>query len=338
MPAATSPEPVGLETKLAFLRRPDSYPERPHRVEVIETHMSWVFLTEGRAYKLKKPVRRERLDFSTLALRRHHCAAEIRLNPRLAPAVYLGLVALTIDPAGTLYLDGPGPAIEWLVVMRRLPPERMLDRALQQGTATRAEIEAVATLLAEFYRDATPIETAADDYRRHLAAEIAETRLRLLDAGAGLPRPLVDRVLRRLTTGFETGAGEIGKRAVARRIVEAHGDLRPEHVFLGPPPQVSDCLEFCRDLRLLDPADELAFLAMECDRQGAPWVGDLLFAAYAQVTGDRPPPSLVAFYKRLRATIRARLAIMHLLDLDVRQPDHWRRQALDYLNWADAAG
>ena len=337
MPVMTTlaPDAVGLAAKLAFLRRPDSYPERPRAVEAIETHMSWVFLTEDRAYTLKKPVRHAGLDFSSLTLRRGHCEAEMRLNPRLAPQVYLGLVALTLDASGAMHLDGPGRTIEWLVAMRRLPPHRMLDRAVRERTASRIDVERAATLLAEFYRDAAPIEMAAADYRRHIADEIAESRAQLLAPGAGLPRQLVERILRRQCDWLESGGALLDRRAAEHRIVEGHGDLRPEHVFLGPPPQVIDCLEFCRDLRLVDPADELAFLAMECQRLGVSWIGDMLFAAYSERTGDWPPSSLIAFYKTLRATVRARLAIMHLLDSDVRKRSQWRPQALDYLGRAD---
>jgi uncharacterized protein len=273
---ALSPDAVGLAAKLAFLRRPESYPERPHTVEAIETHMSWVFLTESRAYKLKKPVRHDGLDFSSLALRRGHCEAEMQLNPRLAPQVYLGLVALTLDASGAMHLDGPGRTIEWLVSMRRMPPHRMLDHMVRERTASRVDVERVATLLAEFYRDAEPVGMTADEYRRYLADEIAESRVRLLAPGAGLPRPLVERVLQRQSAYLERQAAVIDRRVADRRIVEGHGDLRSEHVFLGRPPQIIDCLEFRRELRLVDSADELAFLAMECDRLGISWIGDVL--------------------------------------------------------------
>jgi uncharacterized protein len=222
---AMATDAVTLEAKLAFLRRPESYPERPRRVEAIETHMSWVFLTEERAYKLKKPVRHQRLDFSTLPLRRHHCEAEMRLNPRLAPQVYLGLVALTMDADGTLHLDGPGRTIDWLVAMRRLPRDRMLDRALAGRTASRMDIERVATVLAEFYRDALPTEITADDYRRHLAEEVDESRARLLATGAGLPRPLVERVLGRQSAYLENEAAALERR-VAERARDSHEPAR----------------------------------------------------------------------------------------------------------------
>ncbi|HKZ32309.1 MAG TPA: hypothetical protein VJ648_08125, partial [Vicinamibacteria bacterium] len=98
----------GIEAKVAFLRRPEAYAEKPRSVEVVETHMSWVFLTERHAYKLKKPVRYDSLDFSTPELRRRDCEAEVRLNRRLTRDVYLGTIALTVDPAEVFALGGGG--------------------------------------------------------------------------------------------------------------------------------------------------------------------------------------------------------------------------------------
>jgi aminoglycoside phosphotransferase family enzyme len=123
-------------------------------------------------------------------------------------------------------------------------------------------------------------------------------------------------------------------RATDDRIVEAHGDLRPEHIFLGPPLAVIDCLEFSRDLRMLDPIDELSFLAMECERRNAPEVGERVMAIYQEATSDRPPAALMDFYKALRAALRAKLAIAHLRE-NVANPQHWRRQALSYLETAE---
>lgn len=111
---------VTLDAKVAFLGTPEAYPDRPAHVEAIETHMSWVFLTDRYAYKLKKPVHRSFLDFSTIDARHRNCMEEVRLNRRLAPRIYLGVVPLTIDPAGRMHLNGDGPPIDWLVHMVRL--------------------------------------------------------------------------------------------------------------------------------------------------------------------------------------------------------------------------
>jgi aminoglycoside phosphotransferase family enzyme len=136
---------------VAFLTRPESYPTAPQRVEVIETHMSWVFLTESHAYKLKKPVRYDYLDFSTPAARYWDCTEEVRLNRRFAPNVYHGVVPLTVDPQGILQLAGRGATIDWLVHMRRLPAERMLDYAIAHGTVREAEVRQIGALLTRVY-------------------------------------------------------------------------------------------------------------------------------------------------------------------------------------------
>lgn len=113
--------------KLRFLSNPSAYPNAPSNVIVTETHMSFVFLAGDRAFKLKKPVRHAFLDFSTLAAREADCREELRLNRRLTQDVYLGLVALTYDRARGFVLGGDAPVVDWLVEMRRLPQEWMLD-------------------------------------------------------------------------------------------------------------------------------------------------------------------------------------------------------------------
>jgi aminoglycoside phosphotransferase family enzyme len=147
---------IALESKVAFLRQPMSFPDRPFRIEAIETHMSWVFLTEEYAYKLKKPVCQEALDFRSIDARRHYCDEEIRLNRRLAADVYLGIVAMSINSSGHLRLCENGISVEgeaivdWLVQMRRLPPEHMLDYALKTGRVSDEDIGRVAARLALF--------------------------------------------------------------------------------------------------------------------------------------------------------------------------------------------
>src|SRR3989338_3277770 len=114
------PTVLDQEAKVAFLRQPQAYPEKPARIETIETHMSWVFLTPQHAYKLKKPVRYDYLDFSTVAARKKNCEEERRLNQRLAPGVYLNVIPLTLDSDGAMRLGEPGEILDWLVMMRRL--------------------------------------------------------------------------------------------------------------------------------------------------------------------------------------------------------------------------
>jgi uncharacterized protein len=149
-PGTNAADLPSLRDKVAFLSSPDAHSPRPDAVEAIETHMSWVFLTDRYAYKLKKPIRYDVLDFSSLALRRRSCMREIRLNRRLARDVYLDVVPLTLEPGDELRLGGSGSPADWLVKMRRLPAERTLDRLISRGTTGREEVEPAAALLAAF--------------------------------------------------------------------------------------------------------------------------------------------------------------------------------------------
>jgi aminoglycoside phosphotransferase family enzyme len=329
------PDP-GIAAKVEFLRRPAAYAEAPAQVEVVETHMSWVFLTDRFAYKLKKPLRYEFLDFRELAARRRNCEAEIRLNRRLAPTVYLGLLPLTFSGREGLRLEGTGAVVDWLVKMRRLPREAMLDRAIAEGEIPHAGLRNVGLLLAGFYRDAAPVAMAATAYCRRFAAGVADNRHHLQEPAYDLPMTLVDRVCDQQARFVASRSQLLGGRAEDRHIVEAHGDLRPEHICLEDPPEIIDCLEFNRDLRLLDPADELAFLALECERLGAAPLGPLVFAVYHEVTGDCPTAELVAFYKSYRACVRAKIAAWHLRDRDVREPAKWPALARVYLGLAES--
>jgi aminoglycoside phosphotransferase family enzyme len=330
---ADSPEP-GIEAKVEFLGRPAAYAEAPARVEVVETHMSWVFLTDRFAYKLKKPVRYELLDFRTLDARRRNCEAELRLNRRLAPTVYLGIVPLTCSRREGLRLDGTGETVEWLVRMRRLPREAMLDVAISQGRPPLAPLRNVGMLLARFYREAASVDVTAAAYRDRFAAGIADNRRHLRDPLYGLSAETIEQVCN-LQAYFVASRGPLlGRRADGRHIVEAHGDLRPEHIFLDDPPQIIDCLEFSRDLRLLDPGDELSFLALECERLGAPAVGAMMLDIYREATGDVADEALIAFYKSYRACVRAKIAVWHLRDAKVREPAKWPALARIYLELA----
>ncbi len=323
-------EPIA---KVACLRRAKAYPNPTSGVEVVETHISWVFLTDRFAYKLNKPVRYPYLDFRTMDARHQDCRAEVRLNRRLAGDVYLGVVPL-VERDGCCGPGGDGKVIDWLVQMRRLPSTRMLDVMISNGQATTDDMQRVGARLGRFYRHEPSIETDVGEYRSGLADDIGENRRELSDPAFGLPRAFIEGLCLKQLRFLQTHHSLLDERVDVGCIVEGHGDLRPEHVCLLEEPVVIDCLEFKRAFRLVDPADELGYLALECERLGAPWAGDRLFAAYGEVTGDRPAPALVHFYQSFRATLRAKIAIWHNRDDGIRQPEKWIRRALEYLEVA----
>jgi aminoglycoside phosphotransferase family enzyme len=329
-------EPL-IADKVRFLADPATYPHEPPTVEVRETHMSWVFLAGDRVLKLKKPVRYPFLDFSTLALRRHFVTEEVRLNRRLAPDIYLGARSLTLRRDGALALDGPGRVIDWLVEMRRLPEDRFLDRMIEAGLATTAVIGRVADMLAAFYHELPPAEIGPGDYAARFAAEHAETARVLGDPAFALDGTRVAGLIDRMNGALEAVRPAMDRRVAAGRIVEGHGDLRPEHVCMTDPPAVIDCLEFNPALRSVDPFEEIVFLGLDCARLGAGWVFPQLLRRLSETLGDQPPQDLLAFHWRYRALLRARLALLHLAEPAPRTPERWRPLAWRYIELAEEA-
>jgi uncharacterized protein len=323
-----------LAEKVRFLSTPAAYGEGVRDVEARETHMSWVFLTEARVYKLKKPIRRPHLNFSTRAQRHYFCAQEVRLNRRLAARTYIGLVPLCRQSDGGLKLGGSCPVVDWLVEMVRLPEDGMLDTRIARGALQRDDVERVATCLTEFYASLPPERGAGAFCLRRMRRELAIDRELLLDQRFALGER-VSELVEATDDALGFVAPEIEDRAQRGLIVEGHGDLRPEHVWLGPPLQIIDCLEFDRGFRLVDPWDEVRYLGLECAVLRADWVGPLLLVRLAARLGTPPSPELLATYARLRALTRARLCLAHLLEVPVRKPEKWRPLAQLYLAEAE---
>ena len=326
---------ISVAAKVELLRRPGAYPDRPHAVDVVETHMSWVFLGDTHVYKFKKPVCYPFLDFTTLELRRRNCEREIALNRRLAGDVYVGIVPLVLNGKGALVLGGEGAPVEWLVKMKRLPGSRMLDAAIGSGTVRAADIDKVARHLIDFYYCAERVPTSGFAYRAAFADGIEANRSALAEARYKLPTARIERLTATQRRFLALHAALLQQRASDGRIVDAHGDLRPEHICLTAEPKIIDCLEFRREFRLLDPVDELAFLEMECERLGAPWVGERIFKRYSESAADMPPESLVRFYKLFRACLRAKLAAWHIADHQIRGTEKWECRADEYLRLAE---
>jgi uncharacterized protein len=326
---------TALARKVSFLSRAETYAPGNGSVTVRETHMSWVFMTGERVYKLKKPVRFPYLDFSTLARREAACRAEFLLNRRLAPGIYLGVVALTAGPTGYA-IGGTGPVADWLVVMRRLNENETLEAALARHSVTNVDADQLAAVLARFYSCAARVLLDPESHLVSLHKAITADRSVLLNAAFDLPRGRIDRILsvqfRFLRERRKTLTGRVHRR----HILDAHGDLRPEHIWLSNPFPIIDCLEFSPRLRALDALDEIAFLHLECERLGGRPVGDRIRRRLARVLDDDPDSGLFLFYRIGRAMLRARLSIAHLADPHPRTPEKWPRLARSYLALAEA--
>jgi len=198
-----------------------------------------------------------------------------------------------------------------------------------------ADVDVLADRLVGFYRRALTLRIEPQAYVERFREAQRLNRQVLATAAVRWPQP--GSVLDRYDAMLERWAPLLLERARHRRIVEGHGDLRPEHVWLTHPPAVIDALEFNAPLRQVDPFDELAYLALECTLDGAAWVGDRLIVRCAAALGETLPPALLPLYTAHRALIRARLSMAHLLDEHPRTPERWPLQAAHYLERALAA-
>lgn len=206
------------------------------------------------------------------------------------------------------------------------------NRRSSNTASTKPPCSGAARCLALFFRAVRPIPLAPAAYRARFDALIHDTHQALQRPIFELSRERLQRLADAQLGFLAAQADALGARA--SHVIEGHGDLRPEHVYLGDEPLVTDCLEFDRSLRELDPADELAFLAMECERLGEPAVSPWLFEVYREVSGDAVAPALTAFYAACRAFLRAKLALWHL-DSPAADPTHWRLRAHHYLALAE---
>lgn len=307
--------PQGLPEPLRALLSPRAYPHPCERVEVRQTHISWVFLAGPLVYKVKKPLRLSFLDYSTLERRRHFCEEEVRLNQRLAPRTYLGVVPIARRGARTEVGEpgrGPGAGAvveEYAVLMRRLPEARMLDERLRREGAAAMPVAAIAERLVRFHRGCA-VETAGRWGGADAIRALVLENLRESDA-------FVDDTLRRSDRGriesAATAFADSHRDLLTRRLEggfvrEGHGDLRPEHVcLLSDEIEVFDCVEFSARLRTCDVASEIAFLTMELEFLGFPELAEDFARAYAARAADGELARLLPFYAAYRAVVRGKV-------------------------------
>ena len=327
---------ISFDSKLAFLRDHRSYPCcTASSLVAHETHMSWVFLVGDRAFKLKKPLRLSYLDFSSLEKREKVCREELRLNRRLAPDIYLGVIPLRLASTG-LCFGTTGIIVDWLVMMRRLAKGSMLEDMLLQHRIQAPELDRLSHVLGRFYRYARKIHAQPDTWIAHWRQLIHSNRAVLFNDRFALSKAKLLRIDGALCRFLSERGHLIHARVKSGSDVEGHGDLRPEHILIRPSPAVIDCLEFNAQFREVDPLDEIAYLTVECERLGARTMGRRIETVLARALHVRPAPELLSFYRCYRAALKARLMLAHLLEANPRKPDIWRPLAKTYLDIADA--
>ena len=272
-------------------------------VQLVETHISWVLLAEGLAYKLKKPVRLSFVDFSTLALRKHFCEEELRLNRRLAPSLYLRVVPIC-GSVQAPRIDGHGEPIDYAVCMRRFAPGALLSERVAAGKLMPEHLESLARRLAGFHQEApiAPLAPGRDAIERVTAPVLGV----LQELRRHVDRARVGALESWLATRAEALREIWWAREHDGRTCECHGDLHLANVvLLDAEATAFDCVEFDPALRQIDVMSDVAFLTMDLKANGR---GDLALRfldTYLQCSGDYAGVPVLRFYEVYRALIRA---------------------------------
>jgi len=301
---------VELHNRLVeALKKPDAYDHPAEAVECIQTHISSVFLTGEKVYKLKKPVNFGFLDFSTLEQRERFCRAEVELNSRLAPSVYLGVAPVTRD-GDRFAIDGPGEVVDWVVVMRQLDGQNLGLEVLGRGELSEAHIDHLVEVLVPFYGRAETGEHvdpfgAVDSVKFNTDENFSQTEAFV---GKLLCRKRFEHI-KTFTDRFLDDRQELFEKRIADgRIRDSHGDLHLGNVFFEDEPVIFDCIEFNDRFRCGDVAVDLAFMAMDLDFNGRPELARRFIDRYVAASGDRDIEQLMDFYCCYRAYVRGKIS------------------------------
>jgi len=311
-----------LPSTVGALLKSQAYPHKPQKIELVQTQMSFIFLTGEYAYKIKKPVNLGYLDYTTLEKRHFFCHQELELNRRLCPDAYLAVVPITMSLRGAkrrsnlLCIEGPGKAIEYAVKMKQLPQDRMMDVLLPRGQVTLEMVARVAEKLVGFHQKADTNQKIAafgrlDVIRQNTHENFAQTEKYI---GTSIIAEQYRHIKNYTNDFIDSNASLFDKRVSEGKIKDCHGDLHAAHVCFTDDICIYDCIEFNDRFRYSDVASEIAFLAMDLDRYQQAGLSQHLVNTYMELGHDEEVLKLLNFYKCYRAYVRGKVESFKLDD------------------------
>jgi aminoglycoside phosphotransferase family enzyme len=303
------------------LMKPEAYEENPGSIELVQTHISFVFLTRNFGYKVKKAVNLGFLDFTTLEKRRFFCEKELELNRRLCGDMYLEVVS--INKSDAIKIKGEGETVEYAVKMKRMPQEKMMSKLLEENKVDNKLIDKIAKIIAEFHSKAetnrrisefgsiATIETNwkenYDQTKEFIGKTISSEDFELI-------RNRINNFIRRNMAVFE-------KRVREGRVRDCHGDIHSGNIFVADRVYIFDAIEFNERFRYSDVASDIAFLAMDLDYKERADLSDFFVKKYVEYSGDQGLVRLFPFYKCYRACVRGKVVSFKLNDPNVSSED-----------------
>ncbi len=319
---------------------PKAYPEtQPQRIELVQTQMSFVFLTGDYVYKVKKPVNLGYLDYTTLDRRQFYCQREVELNQRLCPDAYLGVVPIT-QRQGDISIEGQGEVIEYAVKMRRLPQEAMMDGLLANNQVSPQMVTSLAQKLVEFHQRAeTNANISAFSSLEAITKNTEENFSQTVEyIGRTISQAKYRHIKNYADSFIDKNASLFHKRIIGGRIRDCHGDLHAAHICFTNGICIYDCIEFNDRFRYCDVASEVAFLAMDLDHYERADLSQSFVNAYVAQSRDEELLRLLNFYKCYRAYVRGKVESFKLDDPYISEEEKTRVLAIarSYFELADS--
>jgi len=306
---------------LECLKNPKFYGAQVESVEVLQTHISYVFLTGTFAYKVKKPVNFGFLDFSTLDNRKFFCEEEIRLNRRLCPEMYLDVLPIT-QKDDTLELDGCGRVVEYALKMKQFPQDQIMTNLLKQEKIDEEIIDKICTILVDFYNS----QPHSDDITKYGESRAVKQNIdenfeqtkSVIDAA--IPKDTYNFIKEANTKFFETKKETFDNRMKEGCIKDCHGDLHSGNIVVADDKiHIFDCIEFNKRFRFCDVASDIGFLAMDLDFLNHPYLSSYLIQYYVEKSNDAGIFDVLNFYKSYRAYVRGKVNSFQLSDPNIDQ-------------------
>ena len=329
---------MNFATLVAALQIPEIYPEHPAKVDVVQTHVSAIFLTGEHAYKVKKPVDFGFLDFSTLEKRKFFCQQEVVLNRRLCPETYLGVVEIRLHQGRVFLGEGPGAIVEYAVLMKQLPQDCMMERWLSRGGIPPALLHKIAAKIARFHGQAeTNSEIASfgtmDTIQHNLEENFRQTEKYI---GLSISAECFREIKESVHLFMQNQPPLFYQRIAAGKVRDCHGDLHLQHICLTEEILIFDCIEFNRRFRYSDVAADIAFLLMDLDVHGFPLLSADLGSNYLRISQDWSLFLLLDFYKSYRAYVRGKVISFRIDDPGIvaTEKSSALEEARDYFRWA----
>jgi aminoglycoside phosphotransferase family enzyme len=310
---------------VAALQDPAAYPEPTSKVELVQTHISWIFLTDRFAYKMKKPVDLGFVNFTTLRRRHHYLKEELTLNRRLCPTIYLSVLPITKERSG-VKVGGGGHPLEYILRMVRMPQERMMNEVADRGELTLTHLDRLVGVLAPFYQKAATGPHINHYGEPGVITYNHEENFAPMKAQVGdlLSREVFEEI-RDFARGFLTHQRPLLRRRLREgRIRDCHGDLHMGNICLADGIYVFDCIEFNPRFRYGDVAADVAFLAMDLDFHGLAEFSRHFTTGFAAAAADEELLQLLDFYKCYRACVRGKINAMAAAEPEV-SPEAQRR-------------